>query len=626
MDSLARQVRTLPQCRILALVLALGLVACGPSPASESPAVEAQASGPLLRVLKERAVSLDPREHKIGTQVPDLEFVDLEGTKGRLSDFAERPGLVIALRDVGCPVGARIGPLSARLEARFLGLGVPVLYLNIASHNTPEEMRREIRDFGFQGRYVPDPEGRLASALGAMSSTDFFLLDPSRTLVYRGAADDQYGRGVTLPAARHHFLAEALEAMLRGQAPRVEATLAPGCRLAFDPLPASTAGVPTYHGEVSRIVQRNCVSCHREGGAGPFVLDDYESLKGRRGMVHYMLEERLMPPWLASEDSGPFEGDRRLSESELETLFAWYAGGMPLGDPAQAVRPLEWHENWLIGKPDHIFEDAEAFVVPAEGLIDLISTYVDVELEQDIWVDRIQVSASAPKVVHHSTVLLRFPEGHPNRSQAGLRRGEDGSEWRFFMAYLPASGSRIYPEGAGRMIPKGAKLRIVTHYTTNGLKTPNRMRIGVVEAQRPPELVVETRMLRRHDISIAPGAKDVRFDQRFRVPKDVLLHSVTPHMHYRGSRYEASVVLPDGERKKLIEIPQWDQDWQFSFVLRELLHMPVGSLIEYTAWYDNSADNPANPDPTQTVSDGPQIFDEMMMLWIEWIRPRVPGE
>ena len=133
-------------------------------------------------------------------------------------------------------------------------------------------------------------------------------------------------------------------------------------------------------------------------------------------------------------------------------------------------------------------------------------------------------------------------------------------------------------------------------------------------------------MLRRHDIEIPPGAKDVRFDQEFHLPKHVLLYSVTPHMHYRGDRYLAHATLPDGSRRKLIEIPRWNQDWQFSFVLREMLLLPEGSRIDYSVWYDNSAGNAANPDPTQTVRDGPQIWDEMMQMWIEWIRPRTADE
>lgn len=470
----------------------------------------------------------------------------------------------------------------------------------------------------------------MAQALGATSTTDFFLLDASRTLIYRGAADDQYGRGVTLPEPKHRFLEDALDALLAGERPREEATFAPGCRLLFDeqqgPGQVDSARLPTYNREVSRLVQRHCSTCHRAGGAGPFALDSYRKLKGRRGMVKYMLEERQMPPWLASADSGPFQGDRRLADSDLATLLAWIDGGQPEGDPEDAPQPLDWNGEWVIAAPDHVFEDREAFVVPAEGVVDLTSTYIDVKLDADIWVDQIQVSASAPKVVHHSTVLLRYPDGHPDQSQAGLRKGEDGYHWRFFMAYLPGAGSRIYPEGLARLMPKGSVLRVVTHYTTNGVATPNKMRIGVVEAKRPPRFVVETRMLRRHDIELAPGAKDVRFDQEFRVPKDVYLYSVTPHMHYRGDRYAAELETPDGNLRKLIEIPQWDQDWQFSFVFRELLPMPEGSTIRYSAWYDNSADNPVNPDPTQRVVDGPQIWDEMMMLWLEWARPLAAAE
>ena len=231
-------------------------------------------------------------------------------------------------------------------------------------------------------------------------------------------------------------------------------------------------------------------------------------------------------------------------------------------------------------------------------------------------------------MVHHATVTYQPPSG-PSAgafredllgSLVPWSRGYDG--WRFLYGYLPGKGPRSYGPNTARFLPKGSRIRFEMHYTPKGIATFDRTRLGLVLADHEPELVAQTRMLRNFDVRIAPGDPAARFEYRYTLPCDAELRSFTPHMHLRGRRFLAVLHPQHGEPRTLIEIPEWDPDWQFSYVLREPVHVRRGDVIVMHGVFDNSADNPNNPDPNAWVNDGQQIWDEMFMMALEWIRPR----
>jgi hypothetical protein len=193
----------------------------------------------------------------------------------------------------------------------------------------------------------------------------------------------------------------------------------------------------------------------------------------------------------------------------------------------------------------------------------------------------------------------------------------------FLFFHLPGKGPQSYPDGTARFLPKGARLRFDMHYTPNGRSVVDRTRLGLVLAAGPPELVAESRNFWNQDIDIPPMDPNAVFTREFPIQHDVLLRSLTPHMHLRGRSMVADLLLPGGDTQRLIDVPAWDQDWQFDYVFREPRFMPAGARMRVTASYDNSPDNPSNPDPTARVTDGPLTTDEMMSLIVEWIRPRV---
>jgi len=603
-------------------LLALAVLACQ---RTETPSVP---TDPRLRTaLEERAIELDPRGLGLGRLVPDHTLTTLAGKSLQLSDFRERP-LVIAVRDIGCPVSKRTAPELARLEDEFSARGVAFLFLNLSSHNTRAEIEADVAAHGFDGPNVQELEPVLGRELGATTTTEVFVLDGSRTLVYRGAINDQVARGSLQSEARHLWLRDALNSVLAREKVLVTATSAPGCLLGLEPRAASIESTPTYHREVGRILRDNCVECHRSGGVAPFGLESYAQARGRKTMLAYVVEEGIMPPWFAAGEHGRWKNDRRLSEEDKATLLAWTEQGTPEGDPTETPVAHVYPEGWSIGEPDYVFEMTAPYTVPAEGLVAQRYFEVGPEVPADLWIQRLEVRPGAREVVHHVTVSYQVPEGEGNFDDE-LRRAllpfarRDNAGWVFLFGYLPGKGPRIYPDGIARFLPKGARLRFDMHYTPSGVATSDHTKIGVVLAPAPPELVAESRNFWNPDIAIAPNEPAAVFTRDFPILHDVVLRSLTPHMHLRGKSMVADLVRPDGATERLIEIPAWDQDWQFNHILRAPIFMPAGSTVRVTAAFDNSSANPANPDPSAWVKDGPLTTDEMMSLVVEWLRPRL---
>jgi len=559
---------------------------------------------------------LDWREHGVGDLVPDVEVRDLAGTPRRLSGLARGAANVIVMRDVGCPVAKRYGPRLATLEERFAGDDVTFLYLYVDEHEDAAAIRRALDGYGLGGRALRDADATLARTLGARSTTEAFVLDRARTLRYRGAVDDQHGIGFSRPEPTRAYLADALDAVLARRDVPVKATTAPGCLLDLEPIvPADDA--PTYHEQISRVLDAHCVSCHRDGGVAPFALDDYASAEGRRAMIRYVVEHRVMPPWGAAPHGGPWLNDRSLPERDRRLLLDWIAQGCARGDPANAPVPREWPTAWQIGEPDAVYAIPDPVAVPAEGVVDYVYQWVQTDQQEDRWVRGFEIRPTAPGVVHHVLVFIEEPPDPRSGRRTGWQSGLSG----YFAGYVPGEGARIFGDGLARRLPAGAWLKFQLHYTPDGTATEDVTRVGFLFADEPPEHEVVTGGVHELDLAIPPGAPNHREVATHRFRRAAVLSAFSPHMHLRGKAFRYELELPDGERELLLDVPAYDFNWQLMYQLAEPRIAPPGSRLVCTAWFDNSADNPANPDPSRTVRFGEQTFDEMLIGYFEWWRP-----
>ncbi|MCC6511891.1 MAG: redoxin family protein [Pirellulaceae bacterium] len=592
---------------------------------SKDEVIPAEPAKALDTPVRQGPKRLTPGEHGIGRWVADFRFTDIGGTERKLHGDNQHELTVIAFTSTTCPISNKYLPTLVEYNREYASRGVRFVLVNSVATDKPTDMQDAVKRFQPAIEYAFDRDHQFASHLSASSTTEVFVLDRSHTLVYRGAIDDQYGFGYAIDAPRFTYLRDALEAALDGRPVLVSATAAPGCALNVKSESSQNTEV-TYYNQVSRLLQRHCVECHRAGGVGPFALDTLEDAKAHAPMIREVIKRGIMPPWFAAKHEeqkiSPWINDRTLSAPEKEQLLAWIDNHAPAGDPNQAPKARRFADGWLIGKPDAVFEFSKPVKVKATGTMPYLNVIVDTHLDQDQWVQAIEVRPGNPSVVHHVLVFVQGTDEDdgPRDDAADERSG-------YWGIYVPGNSTLVYPEGYAKRIPKGARLRFQMHYTPNGTATEDRTSIGLVFAKQPPKHEVLVASVVNASFRIPAGADNHQVVASInRVPADVQVLAFLPHMHLRGkaARYD---LVSAGETRTMLDIPRYDFNWQLLYRYAEPVSIKAGDTLRFTAWYDNSSGNPANPDPNQEVRGGPQTEDEMHLGYVEYIVPGAkPGD
>lgn len=570
-----------------------------------SPSLDETQGSPIGEIYHDRPLTLDD-----GRQ---LTFSALQGNRMTL----------VAVRDPGCPVSRRYAPRLAGLQAG----GLNIVYLLSGGMATPGMAGTDRERHGLRGAYLLDQDQSFSAWLGTRSTGDVFLFDRTGRLRYRGAIDDQYGIGFTRPTPTRTFLNDAMVALRAGRAPGIVATVAPGCVLQ-KPVRRSVAADPpaTWHGKVSRIVQAKCQKCHRPGQAAPFALLSYEDVALRAPMIRFVLERHIMPPWFASGDPAVWQGEYHLDPADRQFLIDWIDAGAPRGDPDQAPPPMDWQDGWLAGEPDQVLESDRLLEIPAEGNINYRYIEIETGFAEDRWVEAIEVRSDRPQNAHHILVAL-LPPKQKDRIFAVLDPDQDHelSDWEktelatrgFFGIYGPGTTFIRYPEGLAKRLPKGWRLLFQVHYEPNGESAVDRPRIGLHFAAQPPRSVVSTLAASNLFIIVPPHKKGHIERAGHRFKQDGELLAFLPHMHLRGQAFRYEIERADGTRETLLDVPRYDPNWQYLYQLRQPIPVKSGERMIATAWFDNSASNPLNPDPSDRVMFGQQISDEMLIGYFD---------
>ncbi len=406
--------------------------------------------------------------------------------------------------------------------------------------------------------------------------------------------------------------------MLRFKMLRAAAAL-----LCASALGAQTAG-PTFYKNVLPVLQRHCQPCHRPGEPGPMPLLDYAGTKPWAAAMAKAVSSRQMPPWFADPAVGHFANNRSLSPEDIQTIMAWAEAGAPAGDPKDAPQPVQWVDGWSIGKPQIVFEMPSGFDVPASGVLPYHYVIIPTHFKHDTWIRLAEVRAGDRAHTHHIVVSLREPDskwlaGEPigvpftldPHSYGGGVPGE------FLAGYGPGAIPETLSPGQAKLIKAGSDLVFQLHYTTNGQPGHDQSRIGLIFSEQTPRQRVLTLAAANIRFRIPPNNPDYQVDAKVTLHAPATLVSLLPHMHLRGKSFEFRVVFPDGHIEPLLSVPHYSYHWQLSYYLAKPLPLPPGSTIECTAHFDNSANNPMNPDPSKAVRFGPQSWDEMMIGYFE---------
>jgi hypothetical protein len=417
---------------------------------------------------------------------------------------------------------------------------------------------------------------------------------------------------------------------------------------------SARAAEPTFARDVAPIFYKNCTTCHRPGEIAPMSLLTFKDARPWAKSIATQVGKGAMPPWHADPAHGEFLNDRRLSDAEKATIVSWVNAGAPEGNPSDLPSQPTYATEWQIGQPDAVFSMAEDYPIPAEGTISYQYFEVPTTFTEDKWIQSMEVRASNPSVLHHVIVYARTPAPPPAAAPpaassataqprpapvfifsrgTGIPPGQTGGPalppdqqkpagpndrpaprrmGPTVGGFAPGQLVRTYQEGTAMRLPAGATLILQSHYTSNGKATTDRTRIGVKFAKAKPQTEVRFGSLINGALHIPAGADDFRVDTEMTLGQDVTLWSMLPHTHVRGKRWIYEATYPDGRTQTILSVPKYDFNWQTDYVFKEPLKLPKGTKVHATAWYDNSKNNPSNPDPSKEVWWGDQTWEEMM--------------
>ncbi|HEY4309281.1 MAG TPA: redoxin domain-containing protein [Pirellulales bacterium] len=552
------------------------------------------------------------------TKVASFTLKDYHGQTFDLDAAAKDKIVVLAFLGTECPLAKLYAPRLAELAKQYESRGVAFVGIDANRQDAVTEIAAYARHHGIEFPILKDLNQTIADRVGATRTPEIVVLDRGRTIRYRGRIDDQYGLVKNANYQRkepsRRDLAEALDEILAGKEVSQPATEATGCLIGRDRQPTTTSNV-TYTKHVARILNENCIFCHRQGQIAPFTLTSYEDAAGWAGMIEEVTQAGRMPPWHADPHYGHFQNDARLSDDDKATIARWVAAGAPEGDPKDLPAPPKLAEGWMIPEPDQVIYMAEkAYDVPATGVVEYQMFTVDPGWKEDKWISAIEPRPGNTSVVHHILIFVLPPDG---RGTGGLGNGND-----FTGAFAPGARPEPLPLGMARKVPAGSKLIFQMHYTPNGTAQQDRSYLGVkfADPKTVKQEVVVTSAV-NFVFQLPPGADDVPVNSRYIFKRDTLLLTMMPHMHLRGKAFDYVATYPDGKKETILSVPGYDFGWQTSYCLDEPKLLPAGTRLDCHAHFDNSEHNLNNPDPKATIGFGDQTFEEMMIGFFEMADP-----
>ena len=433
----------------------------------------------------------------------------------------------------------------------------------------------------------------------------------------------------------------------------------------------ASAAAPTFTKDVAPIFFANCTSCHRPGDIAPMSLLAYKDARPWAKSIASKVADGSMPPWHADPKYGSFSTARSLTDAQKQTITRWVAAGAPEGKASDLPAAPAYTDEWNIGPPDAVLSMTEDYPIPATGEIPYQYLVVPANFAEDRFITDWEIRPGDRQAVHHLLLYLLAPKEiaeaqAKQRQQAMLGRmfgpapaagtprpvapfefaccvqipdGEEGGRplppelrqdpgpnyrarpvgmAQGMGGFSPGGSIRHFPEGMGMRIPKGYSLVFQMHYTTYGKASTDRSKIGLKFAKTPPKTILNTLALINASLSIPPGATNHLVENTMTFNRDTMIYSLIPHTHVRGTGWHYEATYPDGRKEVILSVPKYDFNWQHEYVFSQPWKVPAGTKLLAKAWYDNSAKNKSNPDPTKTVTWGDQTWEEMMYTSITY--------
>jgi len=527
--------------------------------------------------------------------------------RGKYHELKQVDGQVVVLFFTanGCPIARQSISKLRTLRAKFAKQGIVFWMIDSNLQDDRASIAEEAKEFKVGSiPILVDERQAVARTLGIRRTAEAVAISTTNwTIFYRGAIDDQLTEGAVKPDATERYLETALTEYLDGKPITLPRTKVRGCLINFSSAGESNRNL-SYANDVVPILQKKCVNCHSPGNIAPWAMNSYKKVKGMSDMIQEVVVAKRMPPWHADPHVGTFQNDRSLTLAETTTLLQWIEQGAPRGDGTDPLTNVVAADSiWPLGKPDYVATLPHQQNVPATGVLQYRYADADFEMPEDGWIRAAVARPDNRKVVHHIIVRVRYPIGHQAKPMEEV----------FLTSWAPGNTSPVFPDGAGKFLPKGSIFNFEIHYTTIGKPEVDQSELGLYLLKEKPKVVLETRVTETRDLDIPAGEANAKSFTLYNFKRDTVIYDLIPHMHLRGSWFKYEALYPSGRRELLLSVPKYDFNWQTEYRLAKPKKVPAGTWLLCTGAHDNSARNPYNPDPKKRVRWGEQSFDEMFM-------------
>lgn len=575
---------------------------------------------------------------KLNQKIDNIRLAGADGKAFALHDLKDRKAVVVLTLSFECPVSNSYSSALSEMAKMLKPRGVTLIGV-VCDGTAAKEVAAAAAKYNLGFPVFADEKGAAADVLKAEVMPEAFVLDHNFVLRYRGRIDDGWAERLKRNVhIQSHELKDALDDLLAGKDVRTPITTAVGCKVRHGTAAKVTTEV-TYHRDVLPILQNHCQQCHRPGEVGPFALMNYKQAVNWASDIKDYTHSRQMPPW--KPVGGPaYHNERRLTDKELATLAAWADGGTPEGEAKDAPKPRDFGGGWQLGKPDLVLTVPDDMHLGASGK-DLFRVFVlPTGLTEDTYVTAVDVRPGNPRIVHHVLNFLDATGQARDLEKKEKARKSDGDEKDHGPGYSVAMGvgfqpqgglsgwapgqvARHLPEGAGYLLPKGSDLVMQVHYHRNGRAETDRTQVGLYFAKKPIARRYQGMAIRGQGIGgsmlflIPANKSDFRLTGALRIESECDLYSVMGHMHMIGKTIKVTMTPPDGKPETLLDIQDWDYNWQETYWLKKPIHLKEGTVLKVEAVYDNTSKNPNNPfNPPRMITFGEQTTNEMCFVFL----------
>ncbi len=424
----------------------------------------------------------------------------------------------------------------------------------------------------------------------------------------------------------------------------------------------------TFTKDIAPIFYKSCAECHRPGEGAPFSVLSFKDVRPWAKSIREKVARKTMPPWHADPHYGIWANDRRMTQSEIDSIVAWVDAGAKEGDPKDMPPTPNFTNGWAIGTPDVVLPMPETFTLEASGPDEYQYFTIDPGFKEDVYVQRAEARPDNRKIVHHIIAFIQTPSSKPRpdlskyskeeieklRAQmeknsptyregflirtkqeapvendgcssvtggklGRVDRGQDMENGQLLAGYAPGMNQAIWEPGTVKKIPAGSKIVFQMHYSkAAGTVQKDRSSIGLIFAKAEPQKLVHTFGISNNAFLIPPGADNHLVTACWTAKEDIHVINFMPHLHLRGKAVEYKAFYPDGKTEILLNVPEYDFSWQTVYYFKQAKAIPKGTKIMVSGYFDNSTKNKFNPDPTKAVRYGEPTYDEMMIGWMDY--------